>query len=149
MRSTKISSFIVLAATALMSAALFAQQASDGAKTEATAQPSAPTESDNAAAAAVAAAIAKANAAAATQKAAEPAKPSDPAAFAKRAKDAGWKAEVHGGNTKYCRDDPQVGSRFSTRRCVDEIQLATLMEQADFDKDALKNRGCGGSCGGK
>lgn len=140
-----------------------AQQATDAAKPTPVAPSTSPAEpstaqaadsavdagaADKAEAAATAALIAKANATAAAAGKSS-AKPADTAAIAKRAKRAGWRTEVKDGNTVYCRDDPQVGSRFSTRRCVNETQLAALMEQAEFDKDQLKQRGCSGSCGGK
>jgi hypothetical protein len=138
-----------------------AQQATDAAKptpaartspaepsTARAADGAADAAADNSEAAATAALIAKANASAAVAGKSS-AKPVDTAAIAKKAKRAGWRAEVKDGNTVYCRDDPQVGSRFSSRRCVNETQLATLMEQAEFDKDQLKQRGCSGSCGGK
>ena len=147
---------VVVAAAAMMMPS-YGQQATDAAKATPAAQAadsSADTSAadtsaaDKAEAAATAALIAKANAnAAAAGKSS--AKPADAAAIAKKAKQAGWRAEMKDGNTVYCRDDPQVGSRFSTRRCVNETQLATLMEQAEFDKDQLKQRGCSGSCGGK
>jgi hypothetical protein len=163
MRIWKVCSMVFVAAVAASAMPSNAQQPSDAAKATPAAQSSSPAEpstaqaadsaadasaADKAEAAATAALIAKANAnAAAAGKSS--AKPADTAAIAKKAKRAGWRTEVKDGNTVYCRDDPQVGSRFSSRRCVNETQLATLMEQAEFDKDQLKQRGCSGSCGGK
>jgi hypothetical protein len=137
-----------------MALPVYAQQAAEPAKVAPPTQPSTTASdtsaSDNAEAAATAAAIAKANAAAAAAAAGKPtAKLLDAASIAKKAKQTGWRPEVQNGNTVYCRNDAEVGSRFSTRRCVSEIQLANLIEQAEFDKDQLKQRGCGGNCGGK
>ena len=137
-----------------MALPVYAQQSAEPEKAAPAAQPSTPaadtTASDNAEAAATAAAIAKANAAAAAAGAAKAsAKSTDTASIVKKAKQTGWRPEIHNGNTVYCRNDAEVGSRFSTRRCVSEIQLANLIEQAEFDKDQLKQRGCGGNCGGK
>jgi len=133
---------------------VYAQQAADVPKTAtATEAPAANAAPDTAAAdaeaAATAALIAKANATAAAGAAKASVKSTDTASIVKKAKQTGWRPEVHNGNTVYCRNDAEVGSRFSTRRCVSEIQLANLIEQAEFDKDQLKQRGCGGNCGGK
>lgn len=163
MRIWKFCCGVLTVIAAVIATPLYAQQPSDPAKAAPAAQSSSPAEASttqaadsavdtkaaaDAEAAETAALIAKANAnAAAAGKSS--AKPADTAAIAKKAKRAGWRAEVKDGNTVYCRDDPQVGSRFSSRRCVNETQLATLMEQAEFDKDQLKQRGCSGSCGGK
>ncbi|HEY2780864.1 MAG TPA: hypothetical protein VGI90_08810 [Steroidobacteraceae bacterium] len=151
---SKFCSIVLLGTAAAMACPVYAQQAAEPAKAVQTAQSSTPaadtTASDNAEAAATAAAIAKANAAAAAAAAGKPpAKLLDAAKIAKKAKQTGWRPEVQNGNTVYCRNDPEVGSRFSTRRCVSEIQLANLIEQAEFDKDQLKQRGCSGNCGGK
>jgi hypothetical protein len=151
---SKFCSIVLLGAAAAIALPVYAQQSAEAEKAAPATQPSTPaadtTASDNAEAAATAAAIAKANAAAAAAGAAKPsAKPTDAASIVKKAKQTGWRPEVHNGNTVYCRNDAEVGSRFSTRRCVSEIQLANIIEQAEFDKDQLKQRGCGGNCGGK
>jgi hypothetical protein len=155
MPTLRLKSIVLILAAAAAAAPAFAQQAADAPKTApATEAPAANTTPDTAAsdaeAAATAALIAKANATAAAAGAAKPsAKPTDAASIVKKAKQTGWRPEVHNGNTVYCRNDAEVGSRFSTRRCVSEIQLANIIEQAEFDKDQLKQRGCGGNCGGK
>jgi len=151
---------LVLICAAAFAAPLYAQQASESAKSEPAPQantPAAsattPSASDSAAAdteaAATAALIAKANAAAAAAGKSSTKTEGDNSIWIKKAKQTGWRAEVQNGNTVYCRNDAEVGSRFATRRCVGETQLANLMEQAEFDKDQLKQRGCGGNCGGK
>ena len=103
--------------------------------------------SEAAEAAATAAAIAKANAAAGGKSAA--AKPNDDAAIAKKAKEFGWHSEVRQGVTVYCREAPVVGSRFTEKKCASGNQLAVVLEQQEFERDQLKQRGCGGNCGGK
>ena len=154
MSISKFCSVVLLGSAAALALPVHAQQATEPEKAAPTAQPSTTatdaSASESAEAAATAAAIAKANAAAAAAGAAKPsAKPLDAATVVKKATQSGWRPEVQNGNTVYCRNDPEVGSRFTKRRCVSEMQLANLIEQAEFDKDQLKQRGCGGSCGGK
>jgi len=153
MSISKFCSIVLVGAAAALALPVYAQQAVEPDKATPATQPIAPaadtTASDNAEAAATAAAIAKANAAAAAAGAAKPSvKPLDTATVVKKATQSGWRPEVQNGNTVYCRNDAEVGSRFTKRRCVSEIQLATLIEQAEFDRDQLKQRGCGGNCGG-
>ena len=154
MSISKFCSMVLLGAAAAVALPVYAQQATEPEKAAPATQSSTTatdtTAADNAEAAATAAAIAKANAAAAAAGAAKPSgKPLDAATVVKKATQSGWRPEVQNGNTVYCRNDAEVGSRFSKRRCVSEMQLANLIEQAEFDKDQLKQRGCGGSCGGK
>jgi len=146
---TKLCSMVLLCAFAA-AAPVCAQQASDAAKTP----PAAPTQNSTAAssaatdtddAAATAALIAKANAAAAKAASSTPTKTTGDASVSKRAREAGWRPEAHNGETVYCRDDPQIGSRFTTRRCVHESQLLVLLEQAQFEKDTLKSGSCNGA----
>ena len=160
---TTLYSMVLVSAIAAAAGPVGAQQASDAAKTAPAAQTqnstaATQTESSTAAsnaasdaddAAAAAAMIAKANAAAAKAAASAPAKAGNTASVSKQAREAGWRPEGHNGETVYCRDDPTVGSRFSTRRCVHEDQLLVLLEQAQFERDALKNGSCGtggGTC---
>jgi hypothetical protein len=77
------------------------------------------------------------------------AKPTDDAAFTKKAKAFGWQPEVRQGVTVYCREAPVIGSRFTEKKCAHEARLAVILEQQEFERDQLKQRGCGGSCGGK
>jgi hypothetical protein len=49
----------------------------------------------------------------------------------------------------YCREAPVIGSRFTEKKCANEARLAVILEQQEFEKDQLKQRGCGGNCGGK
>jgi hypothetical protein len=34
-------------------------------------------------------------------------------------------------------------------RCANEARLAVILEQQEFERDQLKQRGCGGNCGAK
>jgi hypothetical protein len=147
--------FLAIAVLAATTTPLLAQQATDAAKsTPATPSESktdastlAPTaSSDDAEAAAAAAAIIKANAAAAGK---STDKASDDAAFAKKAKSFGWSAEDRHGTTVYCREAPVLGSHFTEKKCARQAQLATVLEQQEFERDQFKQRGCGGNCGSK
>ena len=149
---TKIYAIVLLSAIAAVAAPAGAQQASDAAKTppaaktqNSTATSPAAAESDDAAAAA--AMIAKANAAAAKATTPASTKATDTASMAKKAREAGWRPEADKGETVYCRDDPTIGSRFPTRRCVHQNQLQDILDQAQYDKDLLQRGSCnGGSC---
>jgi hypothetical protein len=150
---SKFRRLVIVSAIAAMVSPAFAQQPSDAAKTD----PATPSETKtdantptpaDAEAAATAAAIAKANAAAAGGKSAT-AKPADGAAFTKKAKDFGWQPEVRQGATVYCREAPVIGSRFTEKKCANEARLAVILEQQEFERDQLKQRGCGGNCGAK
>jgi hypothetical protein len=155
---TRILLLVLSCAIATAGGIASAQQASDAAKTPATSSPApaapSPTAASNsdsadAEAAATAAMIAKANAAAAAAAAKSPPKITDEVTLAKMAKKAGWHPEVQNGTTFYCQESVDVGSRFSTKKCGTLMQVAVVLEQQQFEKDQLKQRGCGGNCGGK
>ena len=100
-----------------------------------------------------AATIAKANAAAKEAAAAKKAAAADSntpenKAFTKKAVAAGWRPEVLRGEKVYCRQQIELGSRFSKKVCGTQFQLAIILEQQEFERDQLKQRGCGGNCGG-
>jgi len=144
---------LLVSAIAAMVSPGFGQQASDAAKTAPETQSETKTDANpptpaDAEAAATAAAIAKANAAAAAAggKSAT-VKPTDDAAFAKKAREFGWQPEVRQGVTVYCREAPVIGSRFTEKKCANEARLAVILEQQEFERDQLKQRGCGGNCG--
>jgi len=148
---TKLCSMVLLCAIGAAAVPVCAQQAPDTEKTPPAGQqnstPASNASSDADDAAATAALIAKANAAAAKAATSASTKATNDASVAKKAREAGWRPEAHNGETVYCRDDPQVGSRFATRRCVHENQLLVLLDQAQADKDSLKSVGCnGGAC---
>jgi hypothetical protein len=99
-------------------------------------------------AAATAALIAKANAAAAREEATPQTDKTADRSFAKIAVAAGWRPEVQHGVTLYCRQQSEVGSRFTRKVCGTRLQLEVVLEQQQFERDQLKQRGCGGNCGG-
>jgi hypothetical protein len=147
---TKLYSMVLLCAIAAAAVPVCAQQPSDDAKTppatqtqNSTATSSSSSDADDAAA--TAALIAKANAAAAKAASSASTKATDDASVSKKAREAGWHPETHNGETVYCREDPQIGSRFTTRRCVHETQLLVQLEQAQAQRDALKNGSCNGA----
>jgi hypothetical protein len=153
---TKLGSMVLICAIAAVAVPVCAQQPSDAEKTPPAAQaqnstaPSNASSASNASsdaddAAATAALIAKANAAAAKAASSASTKATSDVSVAKKAREAGWRPESHNGETVYCRDDPQIGSRFATRRCVQENQLLVLLEQAQYQKDMLKNGSCNGA----
>ncbi len=140
---------MVLASAIAVAAPVLAQQATDTAKPPA-AQSENPTPANSSSAdaddaAAAAAIIAKANAAAAKAASSAATKTTNDASVSKRAREAGWHPEAHNGEMVYCREDPIIGSRFTTRRCVHENQLLVLLEQAQFEKDALQSGSCNGA----
>jgi hypothetical protein len=148
----KIFPIMLATAIAMGAACATAQQASGAAETgpvNASQTTAANKASDDADAAATAALIAKANAAAAKAATTAANKEAGDAELAKKAIQFGWRPETQHGNSVYCRDDPVIGSRFKTRRCVGPVQLAELLEQAAFDKDRLRQSPCGGVCGAK
>lgn len=148
--SLKILPLILAAILATAGGIAFAQQATDPAKATAAsdATPASSSDSTDADAAATAAAIAKANAAAAKGAVAATGKAVDSKSFTKKAILAGWRPEVRNGVTVYCREEPVVGSRFTKKMCGSQVQVATVLEQQEFERDQLKQRGCGGNCGG-
>jgi hypothetical protein len=150
MPTLRLNSIALILAAAAAAAPAYSQQAAEAPKTPPAteAAPAADSTASDADAAATAALIAKANAAATAAGKTKPA-PLDATAFAKKVKQGGWRAEVKQGTTVYCRDAQEVGSRFTTHRCMTEMQLAVLMEQQEFEKDQLKQRSCGGNCGGQ
>jgi hypothetical protein len=148
---------LVMAAMAAIAVPVFAQQSPEAAKPSAAPSPAAApapapapapaASAQDAEAAAAIAAIAKSKAAAAAAADSKSAKDAE-APIAKKAKEFGWRPEVRRGVTVYCREAPVVGSRFTEKRCANESQLLTYLEQQEYQRDQLKQRGCGGNCGG-
>jgi len=141
MANSTIGPLVLSAMMALIAAPVFAQEAT-----------ASNNSASNAEQAATAAAIARANAAAAREAAAakEAATSADIAenrAFTKKAVAAGWRPEVQRGQRVYCRQQVELGSRFSKKVCGTALQLAVVLEQQQFELDKLKQRGCGGNCG--
>lgn len=155
--NTKLCSMALLSAIAAAAVPVYAQEPSDAAKAppaaqtqnqqtqNSTAASNAAADADDAAA--TAALIAKANAEAAKAASSASTKATDDVSVAKRAKEAGWRPEAHKGETVYCREDATVGSRFSTRRCVNETQLLDVLQKAEYDREMMRNASCKGTCG--
>jgi hypothetical protein len=57
----------------------------------------------------------------------------------KRAKDVGLKPETRKGEQVYCWEDQDVGTRFKTKKCVNNDGLANLVQQREEQKQALRN----------
>lgn len=67
-----------------------------------------------------------------------PAAPSDETL--KKAKAVGLHAETRKGATVYCYEDANIGTHFTTKKCVDASQLDTLIAQRQANKDATLQR---------
>jgi hypothetical protein len=66
------------------------------------------------------------------------------AAAAERIKKSGlggYKPEVHGGNTVYCKVEQQIGSRFSTKQCRSYEQLMADQQAGKDYTDQLQKMG--------
>jgi hypothetical protein len=85
--------------------------------------------------------------AAATTTVATPAGPSPETL--KKAKQVGMHPEVNkNGMTLYCWEDVTTGTRFKTKKCIDEGQLDAVIEQRQLARDQTKKAlGCGTICG--
>jgi hypothetical protein len=59
----------------------------------------------------------------------------------KKARDAGLKPEVRKGVTVFCWEDADIGSRFKTKKCVDEARLAEVLEQRQAQRDQMGRGG--------
>jgi hypothetical protein len=119
----------------------YAQQTPDAAKAPAAAQDTAATSTPPAATPATTATAAK--------KAADP--PDVPSADTlKKARGAGYHTKIHRGEVFYCKDVVQTGTRFKTESCLDENQLAQVLERQQAQRDQLTGHSCVGSaCSGK
>lgn len=67
----------------------------------------------------------------------------------KLARSAGLKPEVQGGVTMFCWRDTDVGTRFATKKCVDENGLMMILDRRQEQRDSLLTVPCQGGCGGK
>src|SRR5262249_20961418 len=52
----------------------------------------------------------------------------------RRAKALGLKPEVRKGATVYCWKDASLGTRFETKKCVDENGLASMVQRLESEK---------------
>jgi hypothetical protein len=71
-----------------------------------------------------------------------PERPTAPSgATIKKARAAGFKAEVRNGRTMFCWQDPNTGTRFTTKKCVDETRLSFILQERQETRDRLKQGG--------
>jgi len=59
----------------------------------------------------------------------------------KKARENGLKPEVRKGVTVYCWEDADVGSRFKTKKCVNDSQLEQVIATRQAQRDALTHGG--------
>lgn len=70
------------------------------------------------------------------------------AALVRKARDAGYKTEVHNGVTNFCTEAPEIGSHFTKKTCLNEDQLKLALERREAAKEQFTNHTCTG-CSGK
>ena len=75
-----------------------------------------------------------------------PAAPAGPSADTlKKARVAGYHPETKNGTTMYCQETANLGTRFPTKKCLDESQLQSVMDVHDSQADSLRQPGaCAG-----
>jgi hypothetical protein len=56
----------------------------------------------------------------------------------KRAKAVGLRPEVRKSGTVYCWEDASTGTRFTTKKCVDENQLDDMIAQREAQQDKMR-----------
>jgi hypothetical protein len=80
-----------------------------------------------------------------------PASPGTPSADTiKKARVAGYRPETKNGKTLFCQETANIGTRFATKKCLDEQQIAAVFDAQRETKDNLnKPFACtGGTCVG-
>jgi hypothetical protein len=80
------------------------------------------------------------------QQAAQPGPASAPGtapseATIKKARAAGFKAETRNGMTVFCWQDANTGSRFTTKKCIDETRLDFILRERQYARDLFKQGG--------
>jgi len=71
-----------------------------------------------------------------------PQRPNAPSeATVKKARAAGFKAETRNGMTVFCWQDANTGSRFTTKKCVDETRLDFILRERQDARDLFKQGG--------
>jgi hypothetical protein len=71
-----------------------------------------------------------------------PQRPTGPSeAIIKKARTAGLKAETRNGMTVFCWQDANTGSRFTTKKCVDETRLDFILQERQDARDRFKQGG--------
>jgi hypothetical protein len=59
----------------------------------------------------------------------------------KKARLAGYHPESRKGITMYCQETANVGTRFPTKKCIDESQLKAVMDVHNDQADSLRQPG--------
>lgn len=151
MKHARHSVLILILAMAGITASAYAQQASDAPNTPAEAQSTAP-PADSTPSTAQSPAAQAPTASPTSAKASAPSATADPSlATIKKARDAGFRTEFVHGVAQYCKYDAVIGTRFQTKRCMNELQLENYLLMLDSARDAQRqNTVCngGGSCNG-
>lgn len=70
-----------------------------------------------------------------------PQRPAPSEATIKKARAAGFKAEARNGRTMFCWRDPNTGTRFTTKKCVDETRLNFILQERQETRDRLNQGG--------
>jgi hypothetical protein len=66
----------------------------------------------------------------------------------KKAKQAGYRAKLRKGVTLFCKEDVAIGTHFATESCINEDQLALVLDRQQQQRDQFTNHSCQG-CSGK
>jgi hypothetical protein len=82
-----------------------------------------------------------------------PAAPAAPSAETlKKARLAGYRPETKHGTTMYCQESANIGTRFATKKCIDEQQLKGVLDIQHQQQDSMRKPinctggpGCGAS----
>lgn len=71
-----------------------------------------------------------------------PAAPAAPSADTlKKARLAGYRPESKHGVTMYCQETANIGTRFPTKKCIDESQLKSVIDVHNNQADSLRQPG--------
>ncbi len=66
----------------------------------------------------------------------------------KKARQAGYRAKLKRGATVFCKEQVEIGTHFSTESCINEEQLALVLDREEAQRESLTNHTCQG-CSGK
>jgi hypothetical protein len=68
-----------------------------------------------------------------------PAAPAGPSADTlKKARLAGYHPETRNGAIRFCREDANLGTRFTAKKCISEDQLKSVLDVHNLDQDGLR-----------
>ena len=68
-----------------------------------------------------------------------PAAPAGPSADTlKKARVAGYHPETKNGTTMYCQETANIGTRFPTKKCIDEQQLKGVLDIQHQQQDSMR-----------